>query len=468
VDLRRAIGDFANLAVGHGAAKAIGFVSTILLARFLPTEDVALYAILLTALGYMQAMANWGSDAIGIRSVASQPDGSRGTASVIARFRLFTGGLIALLAVVLALALGVPAACLPPLLLCILVLAYRRDWLLLGRGQTRRVGFALAIREVTFLLCTVVVTRMWPSVAVALWGVLAAELLWTLASATLYRASGPPAEGRSELGLRDLAIQGLPIAIVSVTVLTNNKIDVPLLAHFRGSAEVASYWGAYNVLFAAMALAALLTRAALPHMSREASKSQHEGSAGAFRLSVLSAMAGCAVGLILIAMAGPIMGLLYSHRFDDGASPLRILALALPGHFLAAILVGRLVAEKRQHLWTVAAVSAAGTNLGLNLFLIPRLGALGAAWSTVCSEWLLCAVIVFSFRRHPLHRALLLNASWLLGCFLLQMIILFILWPRMGLPIVALATATTAVLLLLPALQLVPSTMRLSAVGRRA
>ena len=81
-----------------------------------------------------------------------------------------------------------------------------------------------------------------------------AEITWTALTLVLSRRRGGSREV-SPMSIRSLATQGLPIAVVSVTVLTNNKIDVPLLSRFRPGAEVAAYWGAYNLLFAAMATA---------------------------------------------------------------------------------------------------------------------------------------------------------------------------------------------------------------------
>jgi len=250
----------------------------------------------------------------------------------------------------------------------------------------------------------------------ALLCVLAAEVCWSVLTILMSSSSGNGDRGNA-LSSRWLASQGLPIAIVSITVLTCNKIDVPLIGFFRTSGEVAAYWGAYNLLFAAMAVAALLARAALPQMSRQAGQAEAGGVDSTFRLALITGMLGCFIATVLAGFPNAIMDAAYAGRLREGARALEVLALALPAHFLGAILVGRLVAEKRQHLWAAAAVSGASINLGLNLILIPRLGIVGAGWATVASEWLLLMIVLVAFRVYQLHRAFILNAAVMVACF---------------------------------------------------
>src|SRR5208337_2721623 len=65
-------------------------------------------------------------------------------------------------------------------------------------------------------------------------------------------------------------------------------------------------------------------------------------------------------------------------------------------------LAGTYIAKKTMHLGPVGLASAAA-NVGLNLFLIPRYGMLGAAWATACSFFLMSALaFVVSQRAFPI------------------------------------------------------------------
>jgi O-antigen/teichoic acid export membrane protein len=453
--------DFVTLSAGHAAAKIVAFATAVLLARILPADTLGMFAITITALGYMQAITNWGSDALGIRYVASSASSAPLIGSAVARVRVVIGAVVIAATMVIAPRLSAPPLVTAGLSACVLALMFRRDWLLLGLGMTRRVSLALAGREVVFIIAVVTLVAVYPTLQVAIWAVVLAEVSWTVLTLILSNGASRFSGLGDALSLKNLALQGLPIAIVSITVLTNNKIDVPLLGRFRAAGEVASYWGAYNLLFAAMAFAALLTRAALPEMSRQASRSLEQGAGPSFRIAVLSGIAGCVCALLMSRFASAIIGLVYGAKLAMGSEALRILAFALPANFLGAVLVGRLVAEGRQHRWTVAAVLAACLNLMLNLYLIPSYGLVGAAWATVASEWLLFTVVLVAFRRHRLHRALVLNAAVVVGCFVLGAFALLdhgragVLQVGAGLVVLTSAFALLAT-------QRVPAAMRLS------
>jgi len=82
----------------------------------------------------------------------------------------------------------------------------------------------------------------------------------------------------------------------------------------------------------------------------------------------------------------------------SGGQALAVLSLSLAATFASTVLQQRLVVDDRQRVLTVMAVAAAGTNVGLNLLLIPRAGIVGAAWATVASEFLLLTLGVLAYR----------------------------------------------------------------------
>lgn len=457
-----------TLFAGHGLSKATAFLSTIILARSLSSRDLALYATLVTVLGYAQAITNWGSDAIGIRNVSSGGVGAQIAILNVRKFRLLIGVSLILVAMAVCLPLGIGAGLVLPLGLCIIAMAFRLDWLLLAKARPAQVGMALAAREGVFLLSALAVAATGSSVTWVLWALLLSEVCWAVATIVLSFRLTPDEHPAGGLAPRYLASQGLPIVLVSILSLTNNKIDVPLLAHFRSSVEVASYWAAYNVMFAAMAAAALFTRAALPEMSRQARKSTNDGLASAFHFALISGSAGCFAGLIIGGLAPWIMHTVYGKDLAVGSAPLVILALALPAHFLSAILIGRLVAESKQHRWTLACAAAASLNLGLNLCFIPRFGSTAAAWATVGSEWSMLIGMVVAFRGRAGLPAFLLNAMWVMSCFAAGALALGEFRTHADPLWTGLLVVTATTLLFLPALQWVPGRMRLQLAGAAA
>jgi O-antigen/teichoic acid export membrane protein len=95
------------------------------------------------------------------------------------------------------------------------------------------------------------------------------------------------------------------------------------------------------------------------------------------------------VALVFCLLAGPAIEVLFGEAYLDGAPALRFLALAQ----LANVAVGQigmvLIMTGRQLRWLALMVPAFALNLVLNLVLVPRLGATGAAISSLASTTVL-------------------------------------------------------------------------------
>jgi O-antigen/teichoic acid export membrane protein len=96
--------------------------------------------------------------------------------------------------------------------------------------------------------------------------------------------------------------------------------------------------------------------------------------------------------LVIATWAGPILRIIYGADLN-ATHLLRLLSFAIPMDFCAAFLGTALVSRgfDRAVLW--GAVTAALCNVLINLWLIPRFSATGAAWATVISYGVLLLVL---------------------------------------------------------------------------
>lgn len=412
--LRRLIRGFVALSAGYVVAKGVGFVAIVALARFMPSGELGRYATIITVVGYLQAVTNWGSDALGIRFGAQYPGASRKLYQAVFRSR-FATGLLPLLSLVLGLwwyHVGVAG------LLAVVALwfafLFRADWLLLAKGRTGAVGVWVALRETSFAMLALSLVRITGSAEGALWGYAIAEWVWSVGTMAMLRHPDRESNVPEAPGPKELIIRGLPLVVVSLTALTSNKIDVPILAHYKTAGDVAAYWTAYNIMFAAMLLSAMWDRIALTSMARQVADGSDRSRGTALHYSILGGVLGATIALLMHGWARPILHVAYGGKFDNATEALSVLALALPAIYLSGILAGRLVAEARQSSWAVAAGSGAVLNLGLNLLLIPRLGMRGAALATLASEWAVFIIMGIAFRGALAIQAFAANVLYLL------------------------------------------------------
>jgi O-antigen/teichoic acid export membrane protein len=106
----------------------------------------------------------------------------------------------------------------------------------------------------------------------------------------------------------------------------------------------------------------------------------------AINLSLISFVTFGAAGLLLYALAGPILVLLYGEEFRSGAQYLQVLSWILPIQGLRTISRQIVYAWRQQRVDTGNLALAAITNVVLDILLIPEFGALGCAFSSLAAE----------------------------------------------------------------------------------
>jgi O-antigen/teichoic acid export membrane protein len=111
------------------------------------------------------------------------------------------------------------------------------------------------------------------------------------------------------------------------------------------------------------------------------------GLAGAAGLAVL-------VGAAAYMLAMPLLVWLFGAEFAPAASPFRILCLGLPLVFSIWVLHAIIISVNREHLLVKTALVGLAVNVSLNLYVIPRMGADGAALATVVGEFVSMTILI--------------------------------------------------------------------------
>ena len=113
------------------------------------------------------------------------------------------------------------------------------------------------------------------------------------------------------------------------------------------------------------------------------------------------AVAGALAAIVLWIFAQPLLALIYGSELR-ATRLLRILLVAVPMDFVAALLAVCFSSRGFETFLLFACGSAALCNIVTNLVLIPRLGGDGAAVATLISYIYLDIVLFVGFLRKPL------------------------------------------------------------------
>lgn len=193
--------------------------------------------------------------------------------------------------------------------------------------------------------------------------------------------------------LRRLLREAAPFGLAAGLWMIYYRIDAVMLEWMHGLEAVAMYSVAYKFVDLVLQLSGMCMASLYPLLSQRSAADLVELRRFSQKALDYLAMLGAVVSVGLFVAAPIVVPLVFGAAFEPAVTTLRILAPIglllfcnnLFGHLFAAVQLtgGTLIAFR---------LVAAAANVGLNLLLIPRWGADGAAAATVLSEAFALAV----------------------------------------------------------------------------
>lgn len=393
------------------AGAAANFVVLLLLVHRMPEEDVGLYYFLVNLWNILNVLVDFGGEPIATREIAGNPGAEGGILRdfLIAKAFLAGLGLVVFCTVVWTLIEASPYR--TSFLLTILVLPgfYFGSFSVVFRvrHKMRWPALALLVGHTLFLLGSLAGLLLLKADQDRFRALALAFSTGTCTGGVLIflmARRGLPALNRGQGAVRFLK-QAFPQGVAALAGILYFYVDTLMLKAMQGDAEAGYYNAAYRLLNFFIYAAGVISISVLPVLARALKDSEHRLHA-VFRetlsLLLLLAIPTCAGGL---ALTPELMGFLYGEKmavYHVAVPTLRILLVAGVFTFAGALASITLVTLKRQGLWMGVALTGLGVNVGMNLWLIPKLGHVGAAWATLVTEGLvtcLCLLLVWRIRR---------------------------------------------------------------------
>jgi O-antigen/teichoic acid export membrane protein len=279
-------------------------------------------------------------------------------------------------------------------------------------------------------------------------GIIRTTLLWLLVWLSGVRLSWPIDRSVALA----LLVNGVPLALSSFLGLLYQHVDKLVTSRLIGNTETGYLTLAFVIIFGVIDLlnTTLLT-ALYPLMSR----SYGDGHNPIFgfmveKLTFFTLLVCLPITLVLSLFAAQITIPLFGEQFAPTASVLSVLIwyalVAMTGNWMQQAML----AQNRQRTLLLIRVGGLALNIALLLILLPRLGVVGAAVSSICAESVVFSLYLFQFRaagwdvRRLVPRAGRLAALGLLTA--LGMLALRGVQPALGI-VVGLAVYTAGVFL---------------------
>ena len=175
----------------------------------------------------------------------------------------------------------------------------------------------------------------------------------------------------------------IPLLTSDLVYMLMNSSDAILLEHFRGAMDVAAFRAVQPAAGLNQLVITSFTLLFTPLAARLFARNDREGLNNLYwQTAIWMAVISFPIFAATFSLAQPLTLLLYGQRYADSAT---ILALLSFGYYFSTALgfngLTLKVVGKLRYI-VVINILAAVVNVGINLLLIPRYGALGAAIGT--------------------------------------------------------------------------------------
>lgn len=231
-----------------------------------------------------------------------------------------------------------------------------------------------------FVLTLALILARFVSVSLLLWTTLVVPVLLTVVCLRVL-ARGGVSRPRFDWALfRESVRDGAQLHIGAIAMYVYYRIDVLILNAYSQPAEVGYYFVAVTITEILFMLPVALQVVLYPRISQEkAEPLAQEMSARAARLALTGSIAGAAV----MAAAAPLLvRLLAGRAFLPSVALIWILLPGAAVQVFVSVLSALWIRQGRFRALSLSAVALAVINVGLNLLLIPRWSAAGAAAAT--------------------------------------------------------------------------------------
>ena len=185
--------------------------------------------------------------------------------------------------------------------------------------------------------------------------------------------------------------EGVGFAVAMSTSSLYNDLDKTMLSHYGMNHDNGIYSMAYRIVDIATIPIFSIRDAAMPRffkLGREGIASSAELAHRLLRRTL--ALGG--LGTAAMFLAAPLIPIVLGHGFSEGAAALRWLCLIPLFRSVHQMTGCALTGAGMQRYRTATQLLAAALNFFLNLWLIPKWGWHGAAWSSLCTDAALAAM----------------------------------------------------------------------------
>lgn len=406
---RALVTNTAALVTGRYAVAALGWLGTLLIIRSLSVEEWGRFSFVFSLLGVLAIFTELGVGRVAIKGLLEEEDDDGHFAGTLVMLRTAMGAAGYLLAMGFVLAAGYPsevirATAIGGLILLLATASSAVQGVFQAHLQMRAVAVGNVLGQLTQIALITAIATLGGSVVLFTAPAVAGEvtiLAWRMRRVRRLQKI----RLNVDLALwRRLLREAAPLAVGMVMATFSFKIDLLMLSKLDTFTAVGIYGVAYKFVDLVHDLPSALMVPVLALMVRAWPNDEHVLAQTFQRALVLLFAGGVFVAVEFALFAGPVVTLLYGEQYAAGAHAARLIVAAECLAALGSLAFTVLLATGRHRAYPLVTLLGLITNVGLNLWLIPRRSYEGAALATVATEILVVGLLWVAVMRVPAVR----------------------------------------------------------------
>lgn len=409
------------LAIADVAGRVVSIVFYTLAARHLGVVRFGVLSFSLAFVSMFSVLSDLGIGILATREIAKDPTSAPDLVGRGIGIRLLTSTAVALVVVAAAALLGYPSTTVCVVAICSTtavsggVLLFHAN-VLQGFEQNSYTALARIAQTAAMVTGALLLAGRTPAVAGYAFVLAGASAVAAMAvSVVVWRRFVPFHLDFDLQRWLPMLRRAFPFGVTTILVAFYYWSGSTILSKISGEKAVGEFGAAFRVVAGVGFLGASFSGAVYPVISRVFASEPERWSAAAGRALRLILNLAVPQAVLGLALAGPVIGILYGPGYDGSVRVMMALVWWGACASLNSMLSNMLFAADRQRTVTTQAGISVVVSLVLNLALIPRFGALGAAVALSSAEAVGTIFLLASSYRMPSDRRPVNVASALAG-----------------------------------------------------
>jgi PST family polysaccharide transporter len=178
---------------------------------------------------------------------------------------------------------------------------------------------------------------------------------------------------------RPFLLEGLPYLISGLMLTLYLQMDKLMLEAMAGKSEVGVYAVALTIAQAFNFFPLILCGSLAPKMATIQDQKSREKFFE--KLLAITGWSALVISIFIYALSEIIINVIYGNKFDNAVDVLKIAAISIVPIYLSVVNDYFVLNIKKSHLTLIRTATGLILNIALNVFFIPKFGAIGAAIS---------------------------------------------------------------------------------------